>query len=74
MKNVIMQVAYSLNGPMINLLFYRHIILYWAKVTSYDKLSHSLTFEVQTGKFQHFNAIDGGIEMLENRWISKNFN
>ena len=27
-----------------------------------------------SGKFQHFNAIDGSIEMLKYRWISKNFN
>ena len=27
-----------------------------------------------SGKFQCFNAMDGSIEMLKNRWISKNFN
>ena len=28
-------------------VFYCHIILYWEKVTSYEKLSHNLTFEIQ---------------------------
>ena len=75
MKNAIMQTTYPLNSPMINLLFYCHIILYWEKVTSYDKFSHSvITFEIQIGKIQHFSAIKGSIEMLKNKWISKNFN
>ena len=43
MKNVIIQLTYSLNGPMINLLFYCHIVLYCAKVTSYDKFRQSFT-------------------------------
>ena len=50
MKNVIIQLTYSLNGPMINLLFYCHIVLYYchivlycAKVTSYDKFRQSFT-------------------------------
>ena len=46
MKNAIMQMAYFLNGPIVILLFYRHIILYWEKVTSYEKSSHSFTLEV----------------------------
>ena len=36
MKNAIMQVTYILNGSMISLLFYCHIIFYWEKVTSCD--------------------------------------
>ena len=47
MKNAIMQVTYFLNGPLFNLLFYCHIILYWEKVTFYEKFSHILTLEVQ---------------------------
>ena len=46
-KNAIMQLAYFLNGPMFNLLFYCHIILYWEKVTSFEKFSQNLTLEVQ---------------------------
>ena len=46
-KNAIMQVTYFLNGPMFNLLFYCHIILYWEKVTSFEKFSQNLTVEVQ---------------------------
>ena len=42
-----MQVTYFLNGPMFNLLFYRQIILYWKKVTSYEKFSHKRRLEVQ---------------------------
>ena len=45
-KNVIMHMTYFLNGSMFN-SFYCHIILYWEKVTSYEKFSHSLTIEVQ---------------------------
>ena len=75
MKNAIMQVTYFLNGPMINLLLYCHIILYWEKATSYEKLSHSLTFETQiVWKIQRFNAIDGSTKMLKYSWISKAFN
>ena len=36
-KNAIMQVTYFLNGPVFNLLFYCHVILYWVKMTSYEK-------------------------------------
>ena len=43
-KNSIMHVTYVLNGHMLNLLFY---ILYWQKVTSFEKYSHTLTLEVQ---------------------------
>ena len=38
----IIQLTYSFNGPMIN-LFYCHIVLYCAKVTSYDKFRQSFT-------------------------------
>ena len=41
------QVTYFLNGPIFNLLFFCHIVLYWEKVTSYEKFSHNLTLEVQ---------------------------
>ena len=44
-KNAIMQVTYFLNGPIFNLWFNYHIILYWEK--SYEKFSHNLTLEVQ---------------------------
>ena len=47
-KNVITHATYVLNGPIFNLLFYCHVILYEVKVTSYVKFSHNLTFEVQT--------------------------
>ena len=47
-ENVIMQVTYVLNVPMFNLLFFCHFVLYWGKVTSYEKFSHNLTHEVQT--------------------------
>ena len=46
-KNTIMQLTYFLNGPMFNLLFYCHIILYWEKVTSFEKFNQNLTLEVQ---------------------------
>ena len=46
-KNAIMQVTYFLNSPMFNLLFYCHVILYWEKVTSYEKFSHNLILEGQ---------------------------
>ena len=70
-KNAIMQVAYFLNGPLIN-LFYCHINLYLEKVTSYMKFNCKSKLY---GKFQLFHAIvDGSIKMLENVSISKNFN
>ena len=37
MKNPIMKMTYFLNGPMVNLLLYCHIIIYWEKVTSHGK-------------------------------------
>ena len=48
-KHAIMQVAYFLDGPMFNLLFFCHIVSYWEKVTviSYEKYSYNLTLEVQ---------------------------
>ena len=33
MKNAIIQVKYFLNGSMLDMLFYCHIITYWEKVT-----------------------------------------
>ena len=47
MKNAMMQVTYFLDGPMFNLLFYWHIILYWENVTSYEQFRHDLNLEVQ---------------------------
>ena len=32
---------------MFDLLFYCHIVLFWEKVTYYEKFTHNLTFEVQ---------------------------
>ena len=40
-KSAIKQVTYFLNGLMFNLLFYCHIILYWEKVTFYEKCCHN---------------------------------
>ena len=33
------------NGPMFNLLFYYHFVLYWMKVNSYEKFSNRLIAE-----------------------------
>ena len=69
-----MQVAYFLNGPIFDLLFYCHINSYWEKVTSYEKFNNNLTPELQIfRKFQYFNAINWSIKMLKNGWISKKF-
>ena len=38
--------TYFLNGSLFN-FFYSHIILYCEKVTSYEKISYSLTLEVR---------------------------
>ena len=55
MKNAIMQVIHFLNGLMVNLLLYCHIILYRAKVASYEKFSHNLTHDLKlSGTFQCF--------------------
>ena len=43
-------------------------------MTSCDKFSDSPTLEALIGKFQHFNAIDGSIEMMKTGWISKTLN
>ena len=51
------KMTYSLNGPVINLLFYCHIVLYWEKVTSYDKFSHRLILEDQIGEFHYLNLL-----------------
>ena len=39
--------ADTLEDTMVNLFFCCHIILYWEKVTSYEKFNHNLTIEVQ---------------------------
>ena len=71
MKNAIMQVTYFLIGSMVNLLFYWHIILYWEKLASYEKFSHSLFWKPKlSGRFQRFSTIDGSIKMLKYIWIS----
>ena len=57
------------NGPMFNLLFYCHIILYWEKVSFHKKFSHNIS--KLSGKFQRFNTIDESIEIQKNIWISK---
>ena len=61
-KNAIMQVTYFLNGPMFNLLFCCHIVLYWEKVTSYFIWHISYHKSKLYGKFQRFNW---SIEMLK---------
>ena len=74
-KNAIMQETYFLNGPILNLLFYCHIILCWEKVTSYEKFSQILPLKSKLSrKIQRFDVKDGSIEMLKNNWISKIFN
>ena len=72
MKNAIMQVTYFLNGSMVNMLFYCHI-LHIEKKWLFKRNSAivlPLKFNL-SGKFQCFNAIDGSITMLKNSWISK---
>ena len=65
MKNVIVEVTYFFNVPMINLLFYCHITLYREKVTSYKKFNQVLPLKPKlSGKFQLFNVIDGSIKIL----------
>ena len=61
-KNVTMQVTYFLKDPVFNLLFYCHIILYWEKMTSYEKCSLEVPI---VWKISRFNAIDGSIQMLK---------
>ena len=57
-----MQVTYFLIGPVFTLLLCYHFVLYWEKVTSYDKVNHKSKLY---GKFQRFSAIDGTIELLK---------
>ena len=52
MKNVIMPVTYFLNGSVVKLLSYCHVIML-------------LKFKL-SGNLQCFNAIDGSTEMLKN--------
>ena len=47
MKNAITQVTYYLNGTIVNLFFYCDIILYWKKVTCYERFSHTFNLEVK---------------------------
>ena len=55
-----MQVTYFLNGPMLNLLFYFHII---EKVTMRNLARSSTCLENISVSI---NTIDGSIEMLKN--------
>ena len=67
MKNATVQVTYSLNGPVVNLLLYCHIILNLENVTFSDNLATILPLKFKLfGKFQSLNANDGSIEMLQN--------
>ena len=56
MKNVIMQVTYFLNIPMVNLLFYCHILIE----------SVFLIRENLAAILLSHNAFDGSIQMLKN--------
>ena len=49
----ITQLTDFLNGPMVDLLSYCHIILHWEQVTFYYKFSHNFKLE----KIQRFSAI-----------------
>ena len=52
--------------------FYCHIVSYWEEMTSYGNYSQYLTLKFKwSGKCQLFSAVDGGIEMPKNSWISK---
>ena len=66
-----MQVTHFLNGPMLNLLFYCHIILYWEKVTSYKKFSHNLTLKVQNC-LENFSVLMLQVELWK-CWNKFNF-
>ena len=73
-KKAIMQVTCFLNSPMVNFLFYCHIILYWKKVTFYENFSQNTTIEVQiVWKISAFQRYWWKYQMLKNSWISKNF-
>ena len=75
MKNAIMQVTYFLNNPMVNLLFYCHIILHWERkwlLMRYLAAILPLKSEL-SGKFLRFIAFNGSIKMLKYSWIFKNF-
>ena len=64
MKNAIMEVTYFLNGPVIILMFYCHVILYWEEVASYDKIATLLPLKPKlSGKYQRFSTIDESIKM-----------
>ena len=61
-------------APCLIFFFFCHIVLYWEKVTSYEKFSCSLPFKSKlSAKFQLFNAIDRSMEMLKNSWIFQKF-
>ena len=47
MWHKVMDRKMSLNGFMVNLLFYRHITICWEKLVSSEKVSHNLTYELR---------------------------
>ena len=68
-----MQMTYLLNNPMVNLLFYCHILT--ESVLLKRNLVKILTLKSKMfGKFQTFNTIDARIKMAKKSRISKNFN
>ena len=75
MKNVIMQVRYFQNDPMTKLMLYCHIFTYWEKKDFLREENTSIILPLKSklsGKFQHFDAIDGSIEMLKNSYSCGN--
>ena len=65
-KNAIMQVTCFLNDPMFNLFF---VILFYTERKWLLMRNVATTLPLKSklsGKFQHFNAIDGNIKMLKN--------
>ena len=74
-KNAIMQVTYFLDDPMFN-LFFMVILVYIGRkwLLMRNLVSILPLWSKLSGKFWHFNAIDGSIKMLKKSWIFKNFN
>ena len=73
MKNAIIHVTYFLSDSVVNTLFYCHIITSWEKVTPSQKFSQFLHFKSKLpGKFQHFNATNGSMEVLMEIWKYQN--
>ena len=55
-KNVIMPVPNFMNDHMFNLSFYCHIILYWEKVTFYEKL-YKQCYPWSPNFLEHFSVL-----------------